>query len=468
MNAPIDHDRTAPSALFTDLYELSMAQAYVADGLCEPASFEIFYRDPGPQRGYVLAGGVEAVLAALEGFALRAEELEYLAGTGLFSDAFIEWLRAVRFDGDVDAMPEGTAVFPNEPVLRVTAPLPVAQILETRVLNAVHYDSLILTKAARIVDAAGGRGVVDFGARRAHGFDAALAAARASWIAGCGGTSNMVAGHRYGLPVVGTMAHSYIEAFPDELSAFRAFTHHYPETTLLVDTYDTLTGIDNVLRLADELGSEFRVRAVRIDSGDLDELSRAARARLDAAGHEGIRIIVSGGLDEQRITDLVARQAPIDGLGVGTDLVVSRDAPTLDFAYKLVSYAGEARMKVSPDKVSLPGAKQVFRRWSEGRFAGDTIAGSREALAGEPLLHRVMRGGRRLDPPERLATMRERAANQRDALPQRLREPVPTGPPYPVTVSQALQRETERLRATHSPATRTDNPGKPGVNAGSA
>ncbi|MEF8834292.1 MAG: nicotinate phosphoribosyltransferase [Halofilum sp. (in: g-proteobacteria)] len=451
MNKRAGHNGTAPSALFTDLYELSMAQAYVADGQTETASFEISYRDPGPQRGYVLAGGVEAVVSALEGFVLGADELEYLAGTDLFDASFIDWLRDVRFDGDVDAMPEGTAVFPNEPVLRVTAPLPIAQILETRVLNAIHYDSLILTKASRIVDAAGGRGVVDFGARRAHGFDASVAAARASWIAGCGGTSNMVAGQRYGLPVVGTMAHSYIESFPDELSAFRAFARHYPETTLLVDTYDTLGGVDNVLRLAEELGSDFRVRAIRIDSGDLDDLSRTARARLDAAGHEDIRIVVSGGLGEQRIADLVAREAPIDGFGVGTDLAVSRDKPTLDFAYKLVSYAGEPRMKASPDKASLPGAKQVFRRWSEGLLAGDTIAGSQEALAGEPLLHPVMRSGRRLDPPESLTTMRERAANQRGALPRRMREPAPTGEPYPVTISQALQRETERLRAAHRP-----------------
>ncbi len=458
MNTQTGLNSSAPSALFTDLYELSMAQAYVADGLCEAASFEIFYRDPGPQRGYVLAGGLEAVLTALEGFALRADELEYLAGTGLFDDAFIEWLGEVRFDGDIDAMPEGTAVFPNEPVLRVTAPLAVGQILETRILNAVHYDSLILTKAARIVDAAGGRGVADFGARRAHGVDASVAAARASWIAGCGGTSNMVAGQRYGLPVVGTMAHSYVEAFPDELSAFRAFTRHYPETTLLVDTYDTLGGVDNVLRLADELGEDFRVRAIRIDSGDLDELSRAARKRLDSAGHEDVQIMVSGGLGEQRIADLVAQGAPIDGFGVGTDLVVSRDAPTLDFAYKLVTYAGEPRLKASPDKVSLPGAKQVFRRWSDSLFAGDTIAGSGEALAGEPLLQPVMRGGRRLDPPESLATMRERVANQRGALPPHLRAPVPTGAPYPVTISQALQRETERLRAAHRPVTSTDHP----------
>jgi nicotinate phosphoribosyltransferase len=251
------------------------------------------------------------------------------------------------------------------------------------------------------------------------------------------------------------MAHSYIEAFPDELSAFRAFARHYPETTLLVDTYDTLGGVDNVVRLAEELGDAFGVRAIRIDSGDLDTLARAARERLDAAGLQDVQIIVSGGLDENRIARLVAEDAPIDGFGVGTDLVVSRDAPTLDFAYKLVSYAGEARLKISPEKVSLPGAKQVFRRWSSGEFAGDTIADSREALAGEPLLRPVMKGGRRLDPPEPLDTLRERAAQQRAALPLRLRAPEPSGAPYPVTVSQALQRETERLRAAHLPDTAT-------------
>lgn len=438
-----------PSALFTDLYELSMAQAYVADGIEQPAAFEVFFRRLGESRGYMLAAGLDAVLTALEAFAFDDDELAYLASTGLFRDGFLDWLRGARFSGDVDAMPEATAVFPDEPLLRVTAPLPVAQILETRVLNATHYASLVTTKAARIVEAAQGRGVVDFGARRAHGVDAALTAARGSWIGGFGGTSNMVAGQRLGLPVVGTMAHSYIEAHDTELDAFRAFARQYPETTLLVDTYDTLAGVDNVVRLARELGDAFRVRAIRIDSGDLDALARDARERLDRAALDGMKIIVSGGLGEHRIAQLVADGAPIDGFGVGTDLVVSRDAPTLDFAYKMVAHAGEPRIKSSPDKASLPGPKQVFRRWQEGMMGGDTIAGATEALAGEPLLRPVMRGGERLDPPESLDSIRERATAQRLALPARLRRPDPAGEAYPVTVSQALSGEAERLRQRH-------------------
>ncbi|MDZ7786637.1 MAG: nicotinate phosphoribosyltransferase [Halofilum sp. (in: g-proteobacteria)] len=378
------HGGACDSALFTDLYELSMAAAFVADGVDEPAEFEVFFRNLGPRRGYALAAGLETVLAWLERFRLDTAELDYLDSLGQFGPDFLDWLARARFSGDVDAMPEGTAVFPHEPMLRIRAPLPLAQLLETRVLNALHYESLVLTKAARIVDAAGGRGVVDFGARRAHGTDAALAAARAAWIAGCGGTSNMVAGQRFALPVVGTMAHSYIEAYPDELAAFRAFTAHYPETTLLVDTYDTPGGVRNVIRLARELGSAFRVGAVRLDSGDLGDLAHQARALLDEAGLHGVRIVASGGLDEHRIAELVAADAPIDGFGVGTDLVVSSDVPTLDFAYKLVAYAGEPRLKGSTGKATLPGAKQVFRRHEGERMVGDTIGGHDEALGVSP------------------------------------------------------------------------------------
>ena len=436
----------APSALFTDLYELSMAQAYVGAGLEREAEFELYFRRLGPQRGYLLAAGLEAVLSALEGFAFSEDELAYLRSTGRFDDDFLDWLRAVRFRGDVFAVPEGTAVFPDEPVLRIAAPLPVAQILETRVLNAVHYASLAATKAARTVDAAQGRGVVDFGARRAHGEDAAITAARSGWIGGLGGTSNMLAGQRYGLPIVGTMAHSYVEAYASELEAFRAFTERYPQTTLLVDTYDTLAGVDNVITLARERGSDFRVSAIRIDSGDLEVLSREARRRLDAADLDQVKIIVSGGLNETRIAELVDTGAPIDGFGVGTDLVVSRDVPTLDFAYKMVSHAGQPKLKASPAKASLPGPKQVFRYWDGGRMRADTIADADEALPGEPLLQPVMRAGERLAAAETLDTLRERASAQRAALPKRLRQSTPTGDPHPVAISQALAAKTERLR----------------------
>lgn len=442
----------AGGSLFTDLYELSMAQAYVGAGFTVPAEFEIHFRDPGARRGYVIAAGLESVLQALEQFAFTRAELDYLASLGSFEPFFIDWLAGARFDGDVHAMPEGTAVFADEPLLRVRAPLPVAQILETRVLNAVHYESIVTTKASRIVHAAGGRNVVDFGARRAHGVDASVAAARASWIGGCGGTSNMVAGHRFGLPVVGTMAHSFVQAYDSELEAFRRFVAQYPETTLLVDTYDTLEGVRNVIRLAGELGEGFRVRAIRIDSGDLDRLSREARELLDAAGLEDVGIIVSGGLEEERIAELVASDAPIIGFGVGTELVVSADQPTLDFAYKLVACNGEPRLKSSAGKASLPGAKQVFREQHEGRLSADTIALEGEDLPGEPLLQPVMRGGERLHAPPALEAIRERVAAQRALLPPDLHriEAAPGRAPCPVHLSERLQRERERLRAAHA------------------
>ncbi len=439
------------SALFTDLYELAMAQAYVADGVDDHAEFEVFFRQLGPRRSYMLAAGLETVLDWLAAYRFNSHEIAYLDSLGQFSPEFLEWLSALDFSGDIDAVPEGTAVFPNEPLLRVRAPLPVAQLLETRILNALHYQSLVTTKAARIVDAAGNRGVVDFGARRAHGIDAARVAARATWIAGGDGTSNMVAGHAMGLPVVGTMAHSFVQTYPDEITAFRAFARHYPETTLLVDTYDTLEGVRNVIRLADELGETFRVRAIRIDSGDLDSLSRQARRMLDEAGLSGMHILVSGGLDEDRIAALVAADAPIDGFGIGTDLAVSSDVPTLDFAYKLVAYRGEPRLKGSTGKSTLPGPKQVFRRYDGETMAGDTIARAGEDLAGQPLLVPVVRGGERITAADGLDTIRERAERERAALPGHLRRPLPQEPAYPVAISDGLAAERDRLLAQHRP-----------------
>lgn len=434
-------------SLFTDLYELSMAQAYLADGLTVPADFELYFRDPGPRRGYVIAAGLESVLTALERFGFDDGELEYLASLEQFDPEFIDWLTTARFEGEVTALPEGTAVFPEEPLLRLRAPLPLAQLLETRVLNAIHYESLVATKAARMVDAAAGRNVVDFGARRAHGVDAAVAAARASWIGGCAGTSNMVAGRRFGLPVLGTMAHSFVQAHGNELEAFRRFVARYPATTLLVDTYDTIEGVRNVIRLAGELGDAFAVQAIRIDSGDLSDLTRRARELLDEAGLTGVAIIVSGGLNEYRIAALIESGAPVEGFGVGTELVVSRDEPTLDFAYKLVACDDRPRMKASAGKASLPGPKQVFRQWDDGRMTGDTIAAAGETLAGEPLLQPVMRDGVRLDSPEKLATIRARVHGQLDALPSAVRrlDPGPQPTRYPVTVSECLQGLRNRL-----------------------
>lgn len=449
----------AGGSLFTDLYELSMAQAYVADGLTVPADFEIHFRDPGPRRAFAIAAGLESVLAALEQFAFTDAELEYLASLEQFERPFLDWLEQARFEGEVAAMPEGTAVFAAEPLLRLRAPLPLAQLLETRVLNAIHFESVIATKAARMVTAAAGRTVVDFGARRAHGVDASIAAARASWLCGCAGTSNMVAGRLYGLPVVGTMAHSYIQAYDDELEAFRRFVAQYPQTTLLVDTYDTAAGVRNVIRLAEELGDDFRVQAIRIDSGDLLELSHEARRQLDAAGLTEVGIVASGGLDEDRIAQLVAADAPINGFGVGTDLVVSRDCPSLDFAYKLVACDDQPRLKSSTGKATLPGPKQVFRHWDDGRMTGDTIATDGEALAGEPLLRPVMRGGERLDPAEDLGSIRARVSGQLEGLPPAVLQldAEAHSARYPVGVSGHLQGLRDRLTAAHAPAAPTSD-----------
>lgn len=444
MSAAIGAD--AP-ALFTDLYELNMAQALVADGMTGEAEFELFFRDAGKLRSYTLLAGIEAVLTHLEHMRFTPAEIAYLETLGRFDPSFLEWLRQVRFDGDIDAMMEGSIAFPQEPVLRLRAPLPLAQIVETQVINAVNQASLVATKAARMVDAAAGANVVDFGARRAHGAGAAFTAARAAWIGGCAGTSNMVAGQHLGLPVVGTMAHSYVQSFAGELDAFRAFTRHYPDTVLLVDTYDTVRGVERVIELAAEQGEAFRVRAIRIDSGDLGALAHVCRERLDAAGLNAVGIIVSGALNEYRIRDLVAAGAPIDGFGVGTDLVVSRDLPSLDLAYKLVQYDGRGTHKASPDKATLPGPKQVFRDYAEGIMCADTITRAGEDAGGEALLQPAMRAGKRCGEPVDAHAARERARHQRAFLPAALRTPDAVSVPYPVGVSEQLRADGEAARA---------------------
>jgi nicotinate phosphoribosyltransferase len=444
-----DHQRPespARAALFTDLYELTMAQAYLAEGMEGPAVFELFFRELPPTRGYFLAAGLEQVLDYLECWRFTAGDREYLAGQGQFSEWFLDRLMDLSFTGEVWALPEGTPVFPGEPLVQVVAPLAEAQLVETLVLNQVHFQTIAATKASRVVQAAGGRAVVDFGSRRAHGLDAALKVGRVCYLAGCAGTSNVQAGKEYGVPVFGTMAHSYVQAHDRERQALEAFARQYPETTLLVDTYDTLEGVDLVIDLASRLGEDFRVRAVRLDSGDLAELAAAARAKLDGAGLERVKIFASSGLDEHKISQLLAAGAPIDGFGVGTRLAVSPDATDLDMAYKLVAYDGRGRMKLSSDKLIHPGRKQVFRREDNGALAGDTVGRFDETLEGEPLLRRVMAGGRRTDHGrESLEEMRSRAARERERLPRgvrALRDPAP----YPVEMSPGLQADLESLR----------------------
>lgn len=427
-------------ALFADLYELTMGQAYAAEGMDEPAVFELFFRTMPPRRNFLVAAGIEDVLEFLEHLRFTEEDLEYLRGLGRFSASFLDRLRELRFTGEVWAVPEGTVVFPHEPLVQVRAPLLEAQLVETYVLNQVHFQTVLASKAVRVVLAARGRSVVDFGSRRAHGIDAALKMARACYVAGAAGTSNLLAGQRYGVPVFGTMAHSYIQAHASELAAFEAFVDQFPETTLLVDTYDTLGGVQHVIELARKLQDRFRVRAVRLDSGDLGALACAARRMLDEAGLKQVGIFASSGLDEDEIQRLVAQGAPIDAFGVGTRLAVSEDAPALDMAYKLVEYAGVARTKHSTGKVLLPGRKQIHRQWEQGRMVGDLLAAWEEDAPGQALLVPRMQNGHRTAAPPPLSDVRHYVQQQLAALGESLTRLEPAQPPYPVAFSPRLKR----------------------------
>ncbi len=441
--SPMDPAR---SALFTDLYELTMARAYAAEGMEAGAVFEVFFRELPPARNYVVACGLADALAFLEDLRFRDEDLEYLRGRDEFPPEFLERLARLRFTGDVHAVPEGTVVFPNEPVIQVCAPLIEAQLMETYVLNQVHFQSVVASKAARMVTAARGRSLVDFASRRAHGTDAALKIARASSLAGFAGTSNVLAGKRYGLPIYGTMAHSYVQAHRDEAEALRRFAALYPGSTLLIDTYDTLEGARKTIEVVRGLGASHRPAAVRLDSGDLLELARECRRLLDRAGLEAVKIFASSDLDEYAIAGLVREQAPVDGFGVGTSLAVSRDAPSLDFVYKLVEYASQPRFKLSARKTLLPCRKQVFRRAANGRFEGDVIARHDERLAGEPLLRAVMKNGRKLEASgPSLEQMRAHARSQLEALPPAVQALEKCSPGYPVAISESLAAERDRL-----------------------
>jgi nicotinate phosphoribosyltransferase len=438
-----------PSALLVDLYELTMMQAYWARGIGGWATFDLFVRRLPPTRSFLVAVGLETALELLEGLRFTPEDLDYLSGTQLFEAGFLDHLARFRFSGDVEAMAEGSVAFAREPLLRVSAPLGEAQFFESALMNQIHVQTLLASKAARVVIAAAGRRVVDFGMRRMHGIDAAVAGARAYWIAGLDGTSNVLAGKLYGIPIVGTMAHSFVQCYARELDAFRDFAAVYPETVLLVDTYDTHRGVEHVIELARELGGAFRVRGIRLDSGDLVELSRDARRRLDAAGLAAVKVFASGNLDEYRVAEIVGASAPIDAFGLGTRLGTSEDAPNLDLVYKLAQLDGRPLIKLSTDKATLPGIKQVWRRFDDrGCFAGDVIGLAEEELHGVALLEPVMRQGARVDGPgDRLAAARLRSAEQLAALPESIRSLAPADPPYPVGVSPALAECARRVGA---------------------
>ncbi|HYI00618.1 nicotinate phosphoribosyltransferase [Hyalangium sp.] len=433
-------------ALLTDLYEFTMVDAYLDEDLHDEAVFSLFVRRLPSRRNFLLACGLEDALLYLEKLRFTPEQLDYLSSLHLFSDRLLRYLERFRFSGEVCAVPEGTPVFGEEPILEVVAPLPEAQLVETYLLNQIHLQTMAASKAVRIVAAAAGRSVTEFGLRRTHGIDAGLKVARAAYIAGVEATSNMLAGQRYRMPVAGTMAHSFVQAHDDELEAFRTFARCFPDTTLLVDTYDTLRGVQHVIRLARELGEGFHVRAVRLDSGDLLALSRAARQMLDDAGLQRVKIIASGNLEEEAMARLLSQKAPIDGFGVGTALGVSSDAPCLDIVYKLVAYAGKDRIKLSTSKVLYPGRKQVFREEEEGVARRDVLARHGEQLKGRPLLRPVMRDGKRVEGTSpSLSEIREYTRHQLERLPPELRRLEPVSPPYRVEASPVLAWTREQL-----------------------
>ena len=447
--------KPAAAALLTDLYQLTMAQAYFELGMHESAVFELFVRRLPPTRGFLLVAGLEQALEYIESLRFTADELAFLSEVGLFRNDFLDYLGSVRFTGAVHAMPEGTPFFADEPIVRVTGPILEAQLLESRLLNIVHFQTTIASKAARCVMAARGRQLADFGMRRAHEAAAALLAARAAYLAGFDATATVEAGRRFGIPLSGTLAHSFIEAHDGEEQAFRNFVSSSPQpTTLLIDTYDSARALQRVIALAKEFaqrGNGQRIHAVRIDSGDLAGQARMVRAALDAHGCRDMRIVVSGNLDEQAIDELVSGGVPVDAFGVGTALGVSADAPALDMVYKLQQYAGQPRRKRSTGKATWPGPKQVFReRAPSGEYLCDRIVREDEPAAGEALLLEVMRAGRCSLQLPTLSSIREHCRSEMSALPPRLRALGGADVSYPVSISEPLRATARSVDALES------------------
>lgn len=429
------------SVLLTDLYQLTMLQGYFEQEMFDTAVFEFFVRKLPPQRNFLMAAGLEQTLKFLENLHFTPEELDWLAASRHFSNTFVDYLAGLRFTGDVHAMPEGTVFFPDEPILRITAPLPEAQLVETRLINLLHFQTLIASKAARSVLAAPGKLLIDFGLRRAHGAEAGLLAARAGYIAGLNGTSTILAGPLFDIPVYGTMAHSFIQSHEDEETAFEHFARAQPDNVvLLIDTYDTEIAAQKVVALAPRLREQgIAIKAVRLDSGDLAEHARRVRHILNEGGLREVHIFASGNLDEYALQAFSAAHAPIDGFGIGTHLDTSADAPYLDCAYKLQEYAGRARRKRSEGKATWPGRKQVYRSHDDsGRFAGDTLTlEGGDLYAGEALIQPIMHNGQRLAPSPPLSETRRHASAQLAQLPEPLHS-LTSAPSYTVTISQAL------------------------------
>lgn len=439
-------------ALFTDLYELTMAASFLAHGIDHIATFDLFVRSLPRSRNFLVACGIDDALAYLDGLSISDEGAAYVRSLPDIGGAVVDRLCALEFTGDVWAIPEGEVVFPNEPILRVTAPLIEAQVVETFLINCVASQTMVASKAARVAIACGDRDFADFSARRDHGLDAAVKGARAAYIGGASSTSLVVAGQRYGIPLSGTMAHSYLMSFDDELEAFRSFARDFPDgATLLIDTYDTEEGARRAVQVARELAPEgVRLRGVRLDSGDLGRLARCVRTILDDGGLDDVVIVASGDLDEYRITELVASGAPVDAFGVGTQLGTSADAPYLSGVYKLVEDVHGPRIKLAEGKVTYPGRKQVWRVGEGSEHAYDVLAlEGEEVEGGRPLLEPVMKGGHRIAASPPLDDIRRLRQAAVDALPSRLRTITAQAVPYEVRPSDALAALVSRLRAHH-------------------
>lgn len=438
---------TETSPLLTDLYQLNMIQAYLDESATDTAVFEFFFRHLPERRAFLLAAGLGQALDFLGDLKFGRDEIDWLRSTGRFRQNFLDYLADLRFTGDVHAMPEGTVLFADEPILRVVAPLPQAQLVETRLINILHFQCLIASKAARMKLAAPTKHLVDFGLRRAHGAEAGVMAARASYIAGFEGTATLLAETKFGIPTFGTMAHSYVEAHDEEAAAFEIFARSRPDhLTLLLDTYDTEAAAKKVVSLAPRLRAEgITIQSVRLDSGDLLQLSKAVRRILDDGGLAGVSILASGGLDEDSMHSLVQAGAPIDAFGIGTSLTTSSDAPALDCAYKLQEYAGRPRRKTSAGKATWPGRKQVWRRYAaDGRMSQDIVALESDPVKGEALLVLVMRKGERVGAPEALSEIRIRAAKNLKGLPPELRS-LTASASYPVEIAASIRSLAEKM-----------------------
>lgn len=438
-------------SLFTDFYELTMCASYFDNRDFEPATFDLFIRRLPENRSYFLFAGLEQALLYLQKIKFTEEHLSYLKKQG-FNEPFLDYLKEFQFTGDVWAVPEGTVAFPNEPLIRVTAPIIEAQIIETFLLNTINLQTMIATKASRVVHAAEGKSIIEFGLRREQGIDAGMKVARCSYIAGCQGTSNVLGGMAYGLPVFGTMAHSFVMSYQKEIEAFRAFAKTFPnKSTLLIDTYDDIAGAEKAAVVAKELEAQgFKLGGVRLDSGNLAETSKKVRKILDDNGLGYVKIFASGDLDEFKIAELLKNGAKIDSFGVGTKMGTSADRPYLDVIYKLCETMTEPEvfspiMKLSKDKITLPGRKQVYRfKDSAGHFERDVIALASEKVEGEALLVKVMENGKLTYDLPSLEKIRDYALQNLSNLPSQYKSLV-NAKEYPVELSLNLQKLIKTL-----------------------